>query len=114
MHTDSHNTGYRTATRFVWLLELLAAMTYTGLLIYALVVSDTPAVKSACPKLWDYMLARGVAGMALGVICVLGYFLLWHTDDRGLVRCFGWYLYSRSCFSLYLYLHSRFSLYSSY
>ena len=108
MHTDSHNTGYRTATRFVWLLELLAAMTYTGLLIYALVVSDTPAVKSACPKLWDYMLARGVAGMALGVICVLGYFLLWHTDDRGLVRCFGWYQYS------HLYLHSRFSLYSSY
>ena len=51
MHTDSHyittnNTaGYRTATRLAWLLELLAAMTYTGLLIYALVVSDTPAVK---------------------------------------------------------------------
>ena len=66
--------------RLCWLLQILGAITYTGLLAYALIVSNTTAVLGACPQLWPYMLARGLSGVAVGLMLIVGYLSFWRME----------------------------------
>lgn len=53
-----------------WLLliELIFALCFTGLFVYSLVRADTDDVRTKCPKLWEFLLARLVATI---ITCVV-------------------------------------------
>ena len=80
-HTSyEHGGRYRTPMRLCWLLQILGAITYTGLLAYALIVSNTTEVLGACPQLWTYMLACGLSGVAVGLMLIVGYLSFWRME----------------------------------
>ena len=65
--------------------EAVAIGGYLGFLVYAIVAGNADEVRSACPKVWEFMVVRAISGGALG-LGVYGVYWYLHTYFDGGLR----------------------------
>ena len=54
-------------------LEIVLALTFCGFTLYALLEGNTDGVRAACPKLWEFMVARSIAAVVVTMLFILLY-----------------------------------------
>ena len=60
------------------LSEICLTLVFCGFTLYALIQGNTDAVRAACPKLWEFMVARSIAAIVVIIGLVLVYLYYWN------------------------------------
>lgn len=79
--------------RILLILQVLAVVAFTCFALYAVVAGNTDAVLVACPKLWQYVVARIMCGILVGALLLLGHYYLFGMQQQQ----YQWASMSHSC-----------------
>ena len=101
LETDPLNTsgagrssnGRAMIWRILLIIQIVAVFIFTCFSIYSVVAGNTDAVRAACPRLWQYMLARTLCGVLVGALVLLGHYYLFGQQQPQ----YQWASLSRGC-----------------